>query len=108
VTAAQELAHSTAMQVLDSGVEESHMTLTVINGVIRRLSVISGQRSIVIISPGFLTPQMESEYMASIDRALRARVVINGHRQAGAGILSRAAQSAGLGGRVNRFSVGGF
>lgn len=76
-TAAQQLAESTAMQVLDSGVAESHVTLTVINDVIRRMAVIPGQRSIVIISPGFLTPEMEAEYMDSIERALRAKVVIN-------------------------------
>lgn len=77
-SAAQQMAESTAMQVLDSGVAESHVTLTVVNDVIRRMSVIPGQRSIVIISPGFLTPQMEAEYMDSIERALRAKVVING------------------------------
>jgi VWFA-related protein len=77
LVAAQQMAESTASQVLASGVAESHVTLTVVNDVIRRMSVIPGQRSIVIISPGFLTPEMESEYMDSIDRALRARVVIN-------------------------------
>ena len=78
LTAAEQLAQSTANQVLDSGVAESHVTLTVVNDVIRRMSVIPGQRSVVIISPGFLTPQMEAEYMDSIERALRAKVVING------------------------------
>jgi hypothetical protein len=36
-----------------------------------------GQRSIVLISPGFLTPRLEYEYNEVIDRAVRAQVMIN-------------------------------
>jgi VWFA-related protein len=76
LAAAQQLADTTSSQVLASGVQESHVTLTVINDIIRRLSVAPGQRSIVLVSPGFLTPQLEFEYTSAIDRAVKAQVVI--------------------------------
>lgn len=76
LAAAQQFADSTARQVLESGSHESHVTLTVVNDVIRRLSVAPGRRSIVLVSPGFLTPQLEVEYTLAIDRAVKAQVVI--------------------------------
>jgi VWFA-related protein len=75
--AAQILAEQTAAQKLELGRQESHVALTVVNDVIRRMSVIPGQRNLVLVSPGFLTPQMETEYESAIDRALRAQVVIS-------------------------------
>jgi VWFA-related protein len=75
--AAQSLAQQTAAQKLELGRQESHVALTVVNDVIRRMSVIPGQRNLVLVSPGFLTPQMETEYESAIDRALRAQVVIS-------------------------------
>src|ERR1035437_3056771 len=36
-----------------------------------------GQRTVVLISPGFITPQMEYEYTEIIDRAVRSQVIIN-------------------------------
>ena len=76
LAAAQQFADSTARQVLESGVQESHISLTVVSDIIRRLSVAPGRRSIVLVSPGFLTPQLEFEYTSAIDRAVKAQVVI--------------------------------
>jgi VWFA-related protein len=76
LSAAQQLADSTAREVLISGEQESHVTLTVVSDIIRRLSVAIGQRSIVLVSPGFLTPELEFEYTSVIDRAVKAQVVI--------------------------------
>jgi VWFA-related protein len=75
--AAQSMAEQTASQKLELGRQESHVALTVVNDVVRRMSVIPGQRNLVLVSPGFLTPQMEAEYESAIDRALRAQVVIS-------------------------------
>ncbi len=75
---AQQLMIMTSRQKLALGDQESHVALTVIKDVIRRMSVIPGQRSIVMVSPGFLTPEMESEYSDAIDRAVRSQVVISG------------------------------
>jgi VWFA-related protein len=77
LTAAQNLAQSTAQQMLQSGIQESHVALTVVNDVVRRMSVLPGQRNLVLISPGFLTPEMESEYETAIDHALRSQVIIS-------------------------------
>jgi len=76
LSAAQQYANARASEVLQSGSHESHVTLTVINELIRRLSVVPGRRSLVLISPGFLTPQLEFEYQSAIDRAVRSQVVI--------------------------------
>lgn len=73
---AQPFVEATAMRMLDAGNAESHVALTVLNDVIRRLSVMPGQRSMVLVSPGFLTPQMEFEYTTAIDRAVRSQVTI--------------------------------
>jgi len=76
--AAQQFAEGAARQRLEAGRAESHVALTVVSDVIRRLAVMPGQRNMVIVSPGFLTPEMESEYTVGIERALRAQVVISG------------------------------
>jgi VWFA-related protein len=76
LTAAASLADATARQVLDEGSHESHVTLTVLNDIVRRMSTLPGQRSMVLVSPGFLTPQLEFEYEQTIDRAVRAQVTI--------------------------------
>jgi len=76
VSQAQQVADAAARQALDQGLHESHLALTVVNDVIRRLSVAPGQRSIVLVSPGFLTPQLEVEYQQAIDRAVKSQIVI--------------------------------
>ncbi len=73
---AAQMAHATARQVLDEGSHETHVTFTVLNDLIRRMSTLPGQRSMVLISPGFLSPQLEFEYGQIIDRAVRAQVTI--------------------------------
>jgi hypothetical protein len=42
-----------------------------------RMSVLPGQRNIVLVSPGFLTLTMENNLSAVIDRAIRSKVIIN-------------------------------
>lgn len=74
--AAQQLADATSQQVLDLGSHESQVSLSVVSAAIRRLSVAPGRRSIVLVSPGFLTPRLESQYTAAIDQAVKAQVVI--------------------------------
>jgi len=75
--AAAQFADAMSRQKLESGVAESHVALTVVNDVIRRMSVLPGQRSMVIVSPGFLTPEMQHEYMTAMEHALRAQVAIS-------------------------------
>ncbi len=75
--AAQALAQSMAAQQLTAGDTESHLALAVLKEVIRRVSMMPGQRSIVLLSPGFLTPHLEFDYTEIIDRALRSQVTVS-------------------------------
>jgi VWFA-related protein len=74
---AQAIALSTAREELTLGDTESRVSLKVLKDVVRRISVMPGQRSIVVVSPGFLTPEMEYEYLDIVDHALRSQVVVS-------------------------------
>jgi len=79
---AQAASASSLVQALASGIfnteeEDSRMALGVLKGVVRRMTALPGQRTLVLISPGFLTPQLEYDYNELIDRALRGQVVIS-------------------------------
>jgi VWFA-related protein len=75
--AATMLAQAAAAQALASGMQESHVSLTVLKQVVSALSHMPGQRNIVLVSPGFIAPRLEFEYNDIIDRAVRSQVVIN-------------------------------
>lgn len=66
-----------ASQVLNIGEEESRMGLRVLKDVVRRMTAMPGQRTLVLVSPGFLTPELEYDYNELIDTALRGQVVIS-------------------------------
>jgi len=74
---AQQLALGAAGQALAVGEHESRLSLGVLKDIVRRISLMPGQRSIVLVSPGFLTPQLEFDDAEIIDRALRSQVIIN-------------------------------
>src|SRR5215472_1298491 len=74
---AQTMATAAASQALVNGDTETRLALGVLKDVVRRIAVTPGQRSVVLVSPGFLTPQLEIEYEEVIDRALRSQVIIN-------------------------------
>jgi VWFA-related protein len=75
--AALQLARNSATRALAVGDHESQVSLTVLKDVIRRVSATPGQRSVLLLSPGFLTPRMEFQYSELIDMALRSQVVIS-------------------------------
>lgn len=75
--AAQQLAQNTARRSLEEGEHESRLALNVLRELVRRLALMPGQRSIVLVSPGFQTPQLEHEYVDVIDKALHSEVIIN-------------------------------
>ncbi len=70
-------AEGAATQVLRIGEQDSRTTLSVLKDAVRRMSAVPGQRNLVLISPGFLTPELEYDYNEVIDRAIRAQVVIS-------------------------------
>jgi VWFA-related protein len=75
---ARSMSMSTASQVLNSGDAESRLSLNTLREVVRRLSSMPGQRSIVLISPGFLTlVDLQQQKTEVIDRAIRANVTIS-------------------------------
>lgn len=70
-------AQAAATQVLMIGEQDSRTTLQVLKDAVRRMSAAPGQRNLVLISPGFLTPDLQYDYLEIIDRAIRAQVVIS-------------------------------
>jgi VWFA-related protein len=63
--------------VLSAGEHESHVSLLSLRDVVHSLSRMPGQRSIVLVSPGFIAPDLEYDYTEIIDRAVRSQIVIN-------------------------------
>jgi VWFA-related protein len=74
---ARRLAESTAAQVLIAGRAESQVSFNVLREVVRGISRMPGQRSVVLVSPGFPTAEMQQELEEIIDDALKAQVMIN-------------------------------
>jgi VWFA-related protein len=79
IQTAEAAVRSETFQQLAQGSQESRVALSVLKDVVRRISVMPGQRSMVLVSPGFLTPEtnMFQDYMDVIDRALRSEVIIS-------------------------------
>ncbi|MGC9951032.1 MAG: VWA domain-containing protein [Bryobacteraceae bacterium] len=71
-------AQATAQQALNAGDAESRVSLYALRDAVRRLSSMPGQRSIILISPGFLAlADLYQDTTQLIDRAVRANVVIS-------------------------------
>lgn len=66
-----------AAQVLIAGRSESQLSFKVLREAVRRISRLPGQRSIVLVSPGFPTAEMQEELEGIIDDALKGDVIIN-------------------------------
>jgi VWFA-related protein len=75
--AGKSFIEGAAGQVLAIGEQESRAALDVLKDTVRMLSVMPGSRSIVLVSPGFLIPDLEYDNNEVIDAALRAQVIIN-------------------------------
>jgi VWFA-related protein len=75
---AQQQAQGAASREIHSGEAETRLALGVIKGLIRRMAAMPGRRSIILVSPGFLTLAEHSMDKTEImDRAIRASVLIN-------------------------------
>jgi VWFA-related protein len=75
--AAEQTARSAARQALVSGDLETRTALSVLMDVVRRMSAMPGQRTIILVSPGFLTPELQQEETDVLDRAIHSNVIIN-------------------------------
>lgn len=75
--AAQAMAEVEAAHALNAGRLESDYTTRALGEIIQRMSILPGQREVVLVSPGFLELGEESTEMELIDRALRFGVIVN-------------------------------
>jgi VWFA-related protein len=75
---ALRIAIATLREVANDGREDALNAFRILNNIVRLLSAISGERVMVLVSPGiFLPVQLQKELSESIDRATRVGVVIN-------------------------------
>lgn len=74
---AESMVRGAASRKLAVGDQETRLSLGLLRDIVRRMNVLPGQRSIILVSPGFITPQLEQEKTDLIDRAIKANVVIN-------------------------------
>jgi len=77
VNMAPDRVASMAQGVLARGDAESRQALQMLQGIVSRMSVLPGQRSVVLVSPGFLTPTLQYEFADLVDKALHAQVIVN-------------------------------
>jgi len=68
---------STSATVLNAGEHESRVSLGSLKDVVHSISRMPGQRTVVLVSPGFIVPQLEYEYTEIIDRAVHSQIAIN-------------------------------
>ncbi len=66
-----------AQRVLNENDAANRQMLGVLRTMVRKMAILAGQRTIVLISPGFMTPYLSSEVNALIDEAARDGVVVN-------------------------------
>lgn len=66
-----------AQRVLNENDVANMQVLGVLRTMVRKMAILPGQRTIVLISPGFMTPYLSSEVNALIDEAARNGVVVN-------------------------------
>jgi VWFA-related protein len=67
-----------AQSALTEDAQETRQTARVLEAVVRRLSAMPGQRSIVLTSPGFFTETYDhSDITTIINRAITAKVLVN-------------------------------
>jgi VWFA-related protein len=74
---AAALVASTVPVVLQAGDINTQYSVRRLEEVVRRVSALPGQRSIVLISPGFLTSTYEYQVSELIDKATHSNVFIN-------------------------------
>jgi VWFA-related protein len=74
---ANSMVLSTVAEVLNAGQINTQYAVRRLIEVVRRVSALPGQRSIVLVSPGFLTSTFEYDVSEIIDKANHANIFIN-------------------------------
>jgi VWFA-related protein len=70
------MVQAAAQQALSNGSHETRVSLDVLGKIVRRISAMPGQRSIILASPGFLTLDGHLDASDVITKAIRAKVII--------------------------------
>ena len=66
-----------ASHITTVGEQDARVSLRVLEDTAQRMATLPGQKSIVLVSPGFLTSHLEYEFNELVDHALRTQVVIS-------------------------------
>jgi VWFA-related protein len=74
---ARQMVDAASSRMMSVGRQESRVALMVLKDIVRRMSGTPGQRIIILASPGFITPELQQDKNDILDRAVRAKVVIN-------------------------------
>jgi VWFA-related protein len=76
---AESLAHSAAMHALSAGRQDVLETYATLKEIVRRMATLPGQRSLLLVSGGFLPIEEEARYAESqvLDLAMQSNVTIN-------------------------------
>jgi len=75
--AAGTLANQVARQELDLGETETRAVLRRLQEVVRRMAAVPGQRVVVLVTPGFITPELEYDVEEIIEKAVHSNVVVS-------------------------------
>lgn len=76
LSSAQQEAQGLAQRKLNEGEQETHVALYNLTALVRRMATMPGQRLILLVSAGFITPTQQQEKSDVMDRAIKANVVI--------------------------------
>ena len=76
---AEQIAKSVAFEVLTTSASEDQAVLSGLRNLVSQMGHMPGSRSIVLVSPGFLTPEvaMRQGVTDLIETALRSEIVVN-------------------------------
>ena len=77
IAAARIVVMSASMRVLDAGDRETQVSLATLKSAVQRMAAMPGQRSIILVSPGFYNPDQLQAQMEITDQALHSGVIIS-------------------------------
>ena len=77
ISRAQGQVAALALRVEEQGTEQSRSVFRRLEEIVGRMAALPGQRSIVLISPGFIYPTLEVQFSQIVDSAIRSSVFIN-------------------------------
>jgi VWFA-related protein len=75
--AAETLVHAEAQRRLTFGKQETEASLNALRELVRRMAEAPGSRTILLLSPGFFTPEQQAQKTDIFDRAIRANVIVS-------------------------------